>query len=65
MKFWKKYSTETINEKIDNALKKTIDFENNKWLGFPVSKLDPNVFFNNIAFLGCHTDTDDNSKFIY
>ena len=52
MKFWKKYSTETINKKIDNALKKTIDFENNKWLGFPVSKLDPNVFFNNIAFLG-------------
>lgn len=52
MKFWKKYSTETINKKIDNALKKTIDFENNKWLGFPVSKLDPNVFFNNAAFLG-------------
>ncbi len=52
MKFWKKYSTEIINKKIDNALKHVIDFENNKWLGFPVSKLDPNVFFNNIAFLG-------------
>jgi len=52
VKFWKKYSTEIINKKIDNALKHTIDFENNKWLGFPVSKLDPNVFFNNIAFLG-------------
>ncbi len=52
MKYWKKYSTETINKKIDNALKHVIDFENNKWLGFPVSKLDPNVFFNNIAFLG-------------
>jgi len=52
VKFWKKYSTEIINKKIDNALKHVIDFENNKWLGFPVSKLDPNVFFNNIAFLG-------------
>jgi len=52
MIFWKKYSTKIINKKIDDALKHVIDFENNKWLGFPVSKLDPNVFFNNIANLG-------------
>lgn len=52
MKYWKKYSTETINKKIDKALKDSIDFVSNKGLGFPVSKLDPNVFFNNIAFLG-------------
>lgn len=52
MKYWKKYSIETINKKIDKALKDSIDFESNKGLGFPVSKLDPNVFFNNIAFLG-------------
>lgn len=71
MKYWKKYSIETINKKIDKAINDSIDFESSKGLGFPVSKLDSNVFFNNISFLsdapllrsyianpnniGCHT----------
>ena len=79
MHFWKKYTSAQINKKIDAALKETIDFENKKLLGFPVSKLDPNVFFNNIAFLGeapllrsyianpnnigCHTYGDSEAAF--
>lgn len=79
MHFWKKYTSAQINKKIDAALKETIDFENKKLLGFPVSKLDPNVFFNNIAFLGdapllrsfianpnnigCHTYGDSETAF--
>ncbi|MBI9040325.1 pyridoxal-dependent decarboxylase [Lutibacter sp.] len=71
MKYWKKYSKEKLIAKIDKALASTIDFQNSKHLGYPVSKLDENVFNTSGAFLndspllksfianpnniGCHT----------
>lgn len=71
MKYWKKYSKEKLIARIDEALASTIDFQNSKHLGYPVSKLDENVFNTSGAFLkdapllksfianpnniGCHT----------
>ena len=71
MRYWKKYSKENLIKRIDEALASTIDFQNSKYLGYPVSKLDENVFNTNGAFLkespllksfianpnniGCHT----------
>ncbi|WP_456379568.1 pyridoxal phosphate-dependent decarboxylase family protein [Lutibacter sp.] len=71
MKYWKKYSKEKLIKRIDEALESTIDFQNSKYLGYPVSKLDENVFNTSGAFLndspllksfianpnniGCHT----------
>ena len=71
MKHWKKYSKEKLIKRIDKALESTIDFQSSKYLGYPVSKLDENVFNTNGTFLsespllksyianpnniGCHT----------
>ena len=71
MKYWKKYTKEKLIRRIDKALESTIDFQNSKYLGYPVSKLDENVFNTSGAFLndspllksfianpnniGCHT----------
>ncbi len=71
MKYWKKYSKEKLITRIDEALKSTIDFQESKHLGYPVSKLDENVFNTSGPFLdnspllksfisnpnniGCHT----------
>ena len=71
MKYWKKYSKEKLIKRIDKALESTLDFENSKYLGYPVSRLDENVFNTNGTFLnnspllksfianpnniGCHT----------
>ncbi len=71
MKYWKKYSKEKLIQRIDEALESTVDFQNSKYLGYPVSKLDENVFNTSGAFLndspllksfianpnniGCHT----------
>lgn len=71
MKHWKKYSREELIKRIDVALESTIDFQDSKYLGYPVSKLDESVFNTNGAFLenspllkayianpnniGCHT----------
>ena len=71
MRYWKKYSKEKLIKRIDKALESTIDFQNSKYLGYPVSKLDENVFNTSGAFLndspllksfianpnniGCHT----------
>ncbi len=71
MKYWKKYSKDKLIKRIDGALASTVDFENSKYLGYPVSKLDENVFNTSGAFLndspllksfianpnniGCHT----------
>ncbi|NOR27713.1 MAG: aspartate aminotransferase family protein [Lutibacter sp.] len=71
MKYWKKYSKEKLIKRIDEALESNIDFEESKSLGYPVSKLDANVFNTSGAFLndspllksfiqnpnniGCHT----------
>ena len=71
MKYWKKYSKEKLIKRIDEALNENIDFQESKSLGYPVSKLDANVFNTSGAFLndspllksfiqnpnniGCHT----------
>ena len=71
MKYWKKYSKDKLIKRIDEALEANIDFQESKSLGYPVSKLDENVFNTSGAFLndspllksfianpnniGCHT----------
>lgn len=71
MKHWKKYTKDVLIKKIDEALESTVDFEKSNYLGYPVSKLDANVFNTSGAFLndspllksfianpnniGCHT----------
>ena len=71
MQFWKKYSSNELVEKIDKSLQKNVDFSNDVSLGYPASKLDGNVFYNNAPSLkdapllkayvanpnhiGCHT----------
>ena len=71
MQYWKKYSQEELASKIDNALKHNVDFSHDISLGYPASKLDGNVFYDNAPFLkdapllrayvanpnhiGCHT----------
>lgn len=71
MKYWKKYSKEKLIARIDEALDANVNFQTSKYLGYPVSRLDENVFNTNGAFLnvspllksfvanpnniGCHT----------
>ena len=71
MQYWKKYSTVQLAEEIDKALQNNVDFSNDISLGYPASKLDGNVFYDNAPFLkeapllrsyvansnhiGCHT----------
>ncbi|MCF6280516.1 MAG: pyridoxal-dependent decarboxylase [Flavobacteriaceae bacterium] len=71
MQYWKKYSSKILTEKIDNAIQSNVDFSNDTSLGYPASKLDGNVFYDNAPFLkdapllrafvanpnhiGCHT----------
>lgn len=71
MQYWKKYSSNDLVEKIDKSLQKNVDFSNDISLGYPASKLDGNVFYDNAPFLkdapllrayvanpnhiGCHT----------
>jgi len=71
MKYWKKYSKEKLISRIDEALDANVNFQTSKSLGYPVSRLDENVFNTNGAFLnvspllksfvanpnniGCHT----------
>lgn len=79
MKYWKKYSREEQNTRIDNALKKNVNFLTDISLGFPASKLDEMVFSSNAPFLkdspllrsfvanpnhiGCHTTGVSESAF--
>ena len=71
MKYWKKYSKEKLIQRIDKALDANVNFQTSKYLGYPVSRLDQNVFNTSGAFLsdspllksfianpnniGCHT----------
>lgn len=71
MQYWKKYSSNELVEKIDKSLQKNVDFSNDVSLGYPASKLDGKVFYDNAPFLkdapllrayvanpnhiGCHT----------
>ena len=47
MKYWKKLSKPQLIKKIDQALASTVNFESSKYLGYPVSHLDENVFNTN------------------
>jgi len=71
MKYWKKYTKDEQNKRIDEALRKNVNFLTDVSLGFPASKLDETVFSSNAPFLkdspllrsfvanpnhiGCHT----------
>jgi len=71
MKYWKKYSKEKLIARIDEALDANVNFQTSKYLGYPVSRLDENVFNTTGSFLdvspllksfianpnniGCHT----------
>jgi len=71
MKYWKKYSKEKLIKRIDTALDANVNFQTSKALGYPVSRLDENVFNTSGSFLdespllksfianpnniGCHT----------
>ena len=71
MKYWKKYSKEKLIKRIDTALNANVNFQTSKALGYPVSRLDENVFNTSDSFLdespllksfianpnniGCHT----------
>lgn len=75
---WKKLSKEEQILRVQKALKKNVDF-NDAILGYPASKLDGKVFYNDAHFLkdapvlttfvsnpnhiGCHTTGDSESAF--
>ncbi len=71
MVFWKKLTFEQRKKRIQEALNDIVNFSTDASLGYPASKLDRNVFYNNETFLsdaptlqafianpnniGCHT----------
>jgi glutamate/tyrosine decarboxylase-like PLP-dependent enzyme len=79
IKYWKKYTKEEQNQRIDKALKKNINFDTDIKLGFPASKLDETVFASDAPFLkdspllrsfvanpnhiGCHTMGESENAF--
>lgn len=71
MKYWKKYKNEQLKERIQKALLENVNFSKDASLGYPASKLDGKVFYDDAPFLkdaptlqtyvanpnniGCHT----------
>ncbi|WP_130733231.1 aminotransferase class I/II-fold pyridoxal phosphate-dependent enzyme [Flavobacterium sp. J27] len=71
MKFWKKLKQEQLKNRIKEALLENVNFSNDASLGYPASKLDSKVFYDDAPFLkeaptlqtyvanpnniGCHT----------
>ena len=71
MKYWKKLTQQERVTRIENALKNNVNFSNDTSLGYPASKLDGKVFYDDAPFLkdaptlqayvanpnniGCHT----------
>ena len=71
MKYWKKFTHEKLQDRIEKALLENVDFSKDSTLGYPASKLDDKVFYTNAPFLkdaptlqsyvanpnhiGCHT----------
>jgi len=71
MKFWKKLKQEQLKERIQKALIENVNFSKDASLGYPASKLDGKVFYDDAPFLkdaptlqtyvanpnniGCHT----------
>lgn len=80
MRYWKKYSSNQLANRIDTALQKNVDFSNDVSLGYPASKLDGNVFYDTASFLkdapllrtfvanpnhiGCHTIGESEHAFM-
>ncbi|WP_415060194.1 pyridoxal phosphate-dependent decarboxylase family protein [Flavobacterium sp.] len=79
MKYWKKYSHQERLDKTTEALAQNVNFAQDISLGFPASKLDGKVFYDNAPFLkdaptlqtfvanpnhiGCHTLGQSESVF--
>ncbi|OYQ38434.1 aspartate aminotransferase family protein [Flavobacterium cyanobacteriorum] len=71
MKYWSKLSKQQRQERVARALEENVDFTNDASLGYPASKLDGKVFYDDAPFLkdapvlqtfvanpnhiGCHT----------
>ena len=71
MKFWKKYTIQERKQRIAQALRQNVNFSNDVSFGYPASKLDEKVFYDDAPFLadapvlstyvanpnhiGCHT----------
>ena len=71
MQFWKKLTHEQRKNRIQQALQENVNFSNDASLGYPASKLDGKVFYDDAPFLkdaptlqtyvanpnniGCHT----------
>ncbi|MGB0836970.1 MAG: pyridoxal phosphate-dependent decarboxylase family protein [Flavobacteriaceae bacterium] len=71
MHYWKKLTDNQLSNRIDEALASNVNFSKDISLGYPASKLDGNVFYDNAPFLkdapvlrsfvanpnniGCHT----------
>lgn len=71
MIYWKKLSKEERNDKVKKALEENVNFSKDASLGYPASKLDAKVFYDDAPFLkdapvlqtfvanpnhiGCHT----------
>lgn len=79
MNYWKKYTNEERLNRIQMALEENVNFSKDISLGFPASKLDGKVFYDDAPFLkeaptlqtfvanpnhiGCHTLGDSESVF--
>ncbi|WP_339834699.1 pyridoxal-dependent decarboxylase [uncultured Flavobacterium sp.] len=79
MHYWKKLSQEERKNRIEQALQNNINFSTDISLGYPASKLDGQVFYDDAPFLkdaptlqtyvanpnniGCHTFGDSESAF--
>lgn len=79
MKFWKKLTPEQRKNKIQSALEQNVNFATGTSLGYPASKLDGRVFYDDAPFLndaptlktyvanpnniGCHTFGSSESAF--
>ncbi|UCE93853.1 MAG: aspartate aminotransferase family protein, partial [Flavobacteriaceae bacterium] len=79
MKYWKKLPHQSLQSRIEQALKENVDFEKDTSLGYPASKLDDKVFYSDAPFLkdaptlktyvanpnhiGCHTYGSSESAF--
>lgn len=80
MQFWKKLKQEQLKERIQRALFENVNFSNDVSLGYPASKLDGKVFYDDAPFLkdaptlqtyvanpnniGCHTFGTSETAFI-
>ena len=50
MHYWKKLTDNELSNRIDEALASNVNFSKDISLGYPASKLDGNVFYDNAPF---------------